>query len=160
MPLRRSILELDRSASWALESSVDFVQSTVAKASVGHALRRGSLRSFSRVASGSGAWDLWSAEHSMLCELPFGLVQSISNSLVEESVRSVWIGIRFRSSGMIYLWDSSKLELQFVPGSSSVGVTPAPESDLIGSTSLTPDDVVLVVWLGSIIALRKLRSFS
>ena len=64
MPLRRSVLELDRSASWALESSVDIVQSTVAKASVGHAMRRGSLRIFSRVASGSGAWDLWSAEQS------------------------------------------------------------------------------------------------
>ncbi|KAF2573168.1 hypothetical protein F2Q70_00002249 [Brassica cretica] len=41
-----------------------------------------------------------------------------------------------------------------------VGVTPALESDPIGSMSLTPDDVVPVVWLGSIVALKKLRSVS
>ncbi|KAF3530385.1 hypothetical protein DY000_02042589 [Brassica cretica] len=41
-----------------------------------------------------------------------------------------------------------------------VGVVSVPELDLKGSTSLTLEGVVLTVWLGSIFALRKLRSVS
>ena len=41
-----------------------------------------------------------------------------------------------------------------------VGVVSVPELDLIGTTSLTLEGVVLTVWLGSILALRKLRSVS
>ncbi|KAF2570274.1 hypothetical protein F2Q70_00002936 [Brassica cretica] len=35
--------ELDQSTSWTLQPSVDFVKSAIALASMGHALRRGSL---------------------------------------------------------------------------------------------------------------------
>ncbi|KAF3515444.1 hypothetical protein DY000_02058463 [Brassica cretica] len=41
-----------------------------------------------------------------------------------------------------------------------VGVTSVPESDPVGSMSLTLEGVVPAVWLGSIVALRKLRSVS
>ncbi|KAF3560623.1 hypothetical protein DY000_02016004 [Brassica cretica] len=41
-----------------------------------------------------------------------------------------------------------------------VGVTSVPESDPMGSMSLTLEGAVPMVWLGSIIALRKLRSVS
>ena len=72
---------------------------------------------------------------------------------------------------MIYLWGGSKLELQFIPGplsdwseeidlDSKSRLEGLVESDPIGSMSLTPNDVVPVVWLGSIVALRKLRSVS
>ncbi|KAF3538563.1 hypothetical protein F2Q69_00023566 [Brassica cretica] len=41
-----------------------------------------------------------------------------------------------------------------------VGVVSVPESDPIGSMSLTLEGVVPTVWLGSIFALKKLRSVS
>ena len=40
------------------------------------------------------------------------------------------------------------------------GIVSVPESDPIGSVSLTLEDVVPTIWLGFIVALRKLSSVS
>ncbi|KAF3583495.1 hypothetical protein F2Q69_00028403 [Brassica cretica] len=77
-----------------------------------------------------------------------------SGVLLIERDRS-WLEVAIE--GIHCIWDIPVASLTTV---NPVGLTSVPESDPMGSMSLTLEGVVLVVWLGSIVALRKLRSVS
>ncbi|KAF3499692.1 hypothetical protein F2Q69_00042352 [Brassica cretica] len=78
--------------------------------------------------------------------------------VLEGSAKLVWIEIgSVPIRGIRCVWVVSVASLAPV---NPVSVALVPESDPMGSMSLTLEGVVPTVWLGSIIALRKLRSVS
>ncbi|KAL0644992.1 hypothetical protein Bca4012_043283 [Brassica carinata] len=110
----------------------------------------------------------------MLCEFPletraFLEVRSLLLEFVlEGSAKLVWIEIESGHrrivcprdvliGGIRCAWVVPIASLALVV---PAGIVSVAESDPIGSVSLTLEGVVPTVWLGSIVALRKLRSVS